>query len=218
MTIPYTWSVYEGGGDAPFVFENASPQAGSTATIRLIALGAPVDITWDGTTLTIPGGGGIAIGDAIGNSPIVNAVLFADGSGNLAQSTGLTFAAGNLNVGDPTNVGPAVDISPAALYVSDNSFAEYVLIESAGITVLGDSGVVVKSQFPALLLTFPDSEAWGLEGGSEDSGKSIDLAFSGVGGATAFVANRNGTMKLPSLAGTGTRTVVADANGVLSAP
>ncbi len=51
-------AVSEPGGDAVFILENSSLQAGSRAILRLKTKGASVDIVWDGTTLTVPGGTG----------------------------------------------------------------------------------------------------------------------------------------------------------------
>ncbi len=51
-------AVSEPGGDAVFILENSSLQEGSRAILRLKTKGASVDIVWDGTTLTIPGGTG----------------------------------------------------------------------------------------------------------------------------------------------------------------
>lgn len=60
--------------------------------IRVNSAGNAVE-TFNTSTL-----GGISIGDAIGGSPDANGILFADGSGNLATDSKITFNSGDMDV------------------------------------------------------------------------------------------------------------------------
>lgn len=149
------------------------------------------------------GGGGMVIGDPVtGATP--NCVLFVDADGKLAQDAGFLF-----DHGDPTAIAAGLNIDGGEAEV------QWYLTSDTGSV-----RSVVSETDDSQLTTFTNSLNDNLRIGFTGATVSPNNVWGLISGANAVftVDPSSGEMTLPFLAGTGTRAVVVDANGKLSAP
>lgn len=202
--------VLRSGASAAPSWSTATYPATVTANAVLYGTGTNVvgesaNLTFNGTTLT---------------------------ANTLTVSTGLLTAAAGLTLS-----GTASNIALGENYISRTG-------TDAGMSVDASNNVVTSANLivnGTLGISLATAGAY-FDGGASGDGKNV-LILGGTGANFGFVSNFNsttwmlgygatkgtlgtaalywsdsGTITLPSLAGTGTRTVVADTNGVLSAP
>ena len=178
----------------------ASLIAGATLTSNLIFTDATYDIGQSGATrprhLYLSGDATIG-GLTSGRLPTVST------AGLLVTSGSFLYADTSLS----RTINITASASTSAAFAVANTHASGNAFLSAGVSGTGD----------AFLLTTSDGASWYT--GVDSSASDQFIIGTGLpGSADKFIISTAGDVKIPGLAGAGSRTVVADANGVLSAP
>lgn len=140
-----------------------------------------------------PGPAGVSVIGMSISGAIANAILFADASGNLAQDAGFTV---DTSIHQMQATGDLVNGA---------EFRAFVVGGVAAAGIFASENYAQANVFAALKSAklYATDVLVGLNFGSFDVLTSTD---------------DGATITIPSLAGTGTRAVVVDANGKLSAP
>lgn len=139
------------------------------------------------------GGSGVSIGDAIG-SGIANAILYLDGSGNLADSADLTYSFNQITLmnsgSNPLhifNAGTGSTITDLhSVWISGDGSGTYPLQVNSGSVNLGNSGTVGFFNATPVGQFSSSGSVAGFSGGASTP-VTVDSTFTGNGfGATAY--------------------------------
>ena len=186
---------------------NSFVKSGGTSAEILAADGSVItagtNITISGGTISSSGGGGsMAIGGSI-TSATAGSVLFAGASGVLAQDNANFFF-------DNTNdrLGIGTNAPNSSLQINSASGVNALILLGVNGTA---NGFIGQSYTAAQLCT--TSAANDIVVRSQ-----TNLLFTSGGATQRLGISTSGVVTISNLAGTGSRTVLADANGVLSAP
>ena len=209
-------------------------KSGGTSAQILAADGSVItagtNITISGGTIASSGGGSMAIGGSI-TSATAGSVLFAGTSGVLAQSNAQFFwdnTNSRLGLGT-TTLGSKLQVNGnAAIGYSASTAAPTNGLQVAGAiyanipSTLNNDGFRVYATSTTGTGTQPAYGFYNLAGTRRFS-TYIDISqdiyiVGNTSGTGLLVISQSGVVTIGNLAGTGSRAVVADATGVLSAP
>lgn len=215
-------TIYTNGSGV--VTELALGSAGKVLTTN----GASSAPTWE-----TPSSGGIAIGNAVTGGG-VNRILYEDGSSNLAANSNFVFDGNSLAIGS-TTPGARLDVQVPSS--ASNQLVAYFKnnVAGANTTFAVDALSGKNSNFQ---FNDANSDKWyvGNDGSNDrfrilNSGGStevftilqngnVGIGASGAGKTLDVTGTfrTSGVNTLSDLAGTGSRAVLADASGVLTAP
>lgn len=202
-----TWNFYAQTGNAAPLFR-LSYNNGALDVLTASATGA----------VTIPGTLGVTSDFSVATSKFT-----------VAAATGNTLVAGTLGVSGQTGIGVAANTG-MGLYVASSALTGTTQIggyfdpvTTSGATTIG-YGLQTRISTAAAAYTQLVAAGLHIQSAVAGAGSAITTLYGlkiesqAAGGTNYAIHTSAGTVLLGSLAGVGTRAVVVDANGVLSAP
>lgn len=199
----------QGGADTIFITPSGS---GSGSQIRIPSGGvsAPILGTQAGSGFWFPGGGAWA---------------YSIGGGESMRLSG----ASNLLIGTTSDMAGYYGVKIAGTQAATNTTSGALQVPNGGISTGGaiyaggaltlNTGSTNGTDFN-LINTDTGGSSWslGTAGSASGTGEPAGALYLYNGGTRFSVQKSTGVVKITNLAGTGSRNVVADANGNLSAP